>query len=109
MIQVWVPSARRPWHPTGAGVPVATIKPVVVGVRVGWEAAPPSLAGCLPQLPSLGAKRTKASPSSTWRKGVCPILQGLGEDGLLARVPKGTVHIKWGKRKRIAETVFRIS
>lgn len=63
MIQVWVPNARRPWHPPGAGVPLATIKPVGVGVRVGWEGTPPNLAGCLPQLPSLsGSQENKGFP-----------------------------------------------
>ena len=100
VIQVWVPNAKRPWHPPGAGVPSAAIKPL--GVGVGWEGASPTSMGvCLSSPFCLGAKRTKVSPSSTWRKGACPILQGHGEDGSPARVPKGTVHIKWGQQKRM--------
>ena len=73
-----------------------------IGVGVGWEGASPTLMGvCLSSPFCLEAKRTKVSPSSTWRKGACPILQGHGEDGSPARVPKGTVHIKWGQQKRM--------
>lgn len=75
VIQVWVPSAEDPgaWHPPGAVVPSATIKPV--GVGGGVEGASPTSPGCLPQLPTvLGAKNKKFPP-------LPGEIQGHGEDG----------------------------
>lgn len=97
----------------GLGIPLGQLYHQQPSSQWGWGwggRVPPQPRWVSASAPHcVGSQENKVSPSSTWRKGACPILQGHGEDGSLARVPKGTVHIKWGQQKRIAETVFRIS
>lgn len=100
VIQVWVPSARRPWGLASPWGSCTISNHQASGGGGGVVGCLPNLAGCLPQLPTvLGAKRTKFPPLPPGEKGLVPSSRAMGRMGHWPGSPRGQCILNGGSRR----------